>query len=108
MPHAAGNFSPTDPSESSVFSFDFTPALSTGETIVGIPAWTIAVFTDSVAPDPAPNSRFIGSPGITGNITSQMVGNCLPDVVYTLSASATTSAGQIRTVSAEVACIRIW
>src|SRR5208282_5903904 len=99
MPHANGNFSPTDPSESSIFSFDFTPALATAETIVGTPAWLIEVYSGV---DLTPAARFIGSPGLSGNITSQMVGGCLPGVTYTLIATAVTSAEQIRTVSAEV------
>jgi hypothetical protein len=113
MPHAAingveVNFPPTDPTESKIYPFDFTLPLRAGETIVGVPVWSIHVFMNSIAQDPAPASRLIGSSGISGNIATQMVGNCLADVVYTLTATATTTAGEVLTAWAELPCNRIW
>jgi hypothetical protein len=108
MPHAVNavgqvsNFPPTDPTETRNLTFDFSGGLATGETIVGIPVWTIDVY-DGV--DATPNSRLIGSPQIAGNLAEQLVGTCLAGVRYSLTAKAVTTTGQHLTAFGEITSV---
>ena len=109
MPHAVasnglpGRFTTLDASETKTRSFDFTNLLTLpGETIVGAAAWSIAVLDGT---DPAPNTRLLGSSSVSGNITSQMIGGCLAEVEYMLTATVKTTAGQTLTLWAEQYCV---
>ncbi len=74
----------------------------TGETIVSV-AFQITLISGI---DPSPSSRLMGSPVIQpgGLIVTQKIGNCQPGAVYELLATATTSAAQVLTPYAHIAC----
>ena len=109
MPHAVtlnglpGRFSTLDASETKVRSFDFTNMLTQpGETILGAASWSIAVLNGL---DATANSRLLGSSSVAGNVTSQMIGGCVANVEYILTATVNTTAGQKLTLFAEQYCI---
>lgn len=85
------DFSPSDPSESEVYSFDFSRDLGANETI-STAVWSIAVV---VGTDANAANRLSGAPVNSGQITSQRVAGLLAGVVYQLRARVTTSAGNI-------------
>lgn len=96
------DFDPIDPGESERFAFDFTNALSTGETPLST-AWSIQVVVGS---DSAAASRLIGTASLSGNVSSQKIGNCQAGVKYLVVANVTTSAGDVLSLWSKLACNR--
>jgi|SRR4051812_41097754 hypothetical protein len=89
---AQGSFSPMNPGESEIFSFDFTRDLATGDSVIAIPApvWSC---TDSLGVDPNPQARLEGPPTLSGNQTLQRVSDPVAGAVYVLAAKVKTSKG---------------
>jgi len=106
MPRAAFDFTPVDPAPLFVGArgFDFTSQLATGETITGAPTVTISVVSGV---DTNPSSHLIGSPSVSGNIVSQVIGTLVGGVVYNLVATISTNSGGTRTLNAHLQCNKI-
>ena len=62
-------FSPKDPLETDIFTFDFTQVLGVSETI----ASTTVVIDVRSGYDPSPNSMLVGFPVINGSQVGQML-----------------------------------
>ena len=104
MPYL-GDYTPTVPGELRSLSIDFTAELAPSESIVSANAAVSVLFGS----DPNAANLAFGSVGQTGNIISQFVGingsnNPLPGVVYRLTMSVVTSAGQKLTNWGHLAC----
>ena len=100
MPYAGTDFSPADPTEISVYSFDFTAALGIGETI-GTAVWTIKAV---VGTDATPANRLIGTSSTTGSVVSQKIGTLIQNVLYEVLCTITTSQNQTLNLYANVFC----
>jgi hypothetical protein len=107
MPRAAFDFTPVDPAPLFVGArgFDFTSQLATGETITPMSA-AVSIFVVSGV-DTNPSSHLIGSPSLSGNIVSQVIGTLVGGVVYNLVATISTSSGGTRTLNAHLQCNKI-
>jgi len=103
MPRAARDFSPIYPTEQVVLSFDFSPAIAAGETLVTSTVSIVLV----AGVDATPASRLIGSPSIAGLIIMQMVGTCQSVATYDIIATVVTSAGETLTMNAHLTCLSI-
>jgi len=108
MPRAAFDFTPVDPAPYFVGArgFDFTSQLATGETIILVPAPTVTISVVSGV-DTNPSSHLIGSPSLSGNIVSQVIGTLVGGVVYNLVATVSTSSAGTRTLNAHLPCYKI-
>lgn len=98
MARAVGDFSPTNPPESELFSFDFTTQLRPGDAVTGTPAWTCIVAVEGPTGDPTPADRLIGGPTLFGNITTQRMAGWIAGVTYAVSADAQTVLGDTLTL----------
>src|ERR1700730_13418309 len=96
MPRATRDFSPIYPTEQVALSFDFSPALAVGETIIS-PVVSVVL---ALGVDATPTSRLIGSRAVVGSAVVQAVGTLQPGATYDFIATVGTSAGQILTVNA--------
>ena len=108
MPRALKDFPSIYTTEQRVLSFDFSPTLAAGETLVSAatpvvsPSVSISVVYGA---DASPSLRLVGSPSIIGMFVAQMIGTLQPGATYDWSATALTSTGQILTVNAHQACV---
>src|ERR1700676_2325359 len=103
MPRAVRDFSPIYPTEQVVLSFDFSPALAIGETLV-----TQTVLITLVAGvDATPSSRLIGLPSISGSVVMQAIGTLQAGATYDIVATVVTSTGEILTTNAHQTCLNI-
>ena len=83
-------FTPKDPGETEIFTFDFTAALGTGESII-----TAAVACTVVSGVDAGAAAMVdGAAQIDGTLVVQKIQAGISGNRYTLIATVTTSAGQ--------------
>lgn len=82
-------FSPKDPAETVVLTFNFAPDLIAGETLTGTP--TIALVQYSGAADPALGSMLVCSPQLSGNNVLQTVTLGVNGANYAFTATCPTS-----------------
>lgn len=73
-------------------TFDFTGKLALGETISGSPVISVTVLRGV---DASYASVLSGSASVSAGVVSQLIQNGVDGVVYSLSAKATTSTGQV-------------
>ncbi len=103
----AGDWSPaTSPGESQPFSLDMTAQLVNGDTIASVSS-DLAAYVGS---DADASSWLIGSPYVTGNIVSQIIGGDSPDglqpgVTYRLTFTVTTTQAKTLVNYAHIACL---
>lgn len=95
------NWDATNPTESQVYSYDFVNDLASGETLTGLPTFTLTVFQGV---DATPSSRLSGSAGINGSICSQRVAGLLGNVTYTLTCTVSTSLSNTLTLFSHIPC----
>lgn len=100
MARAIGNFSPTNPPENELFSFDFTTQLRPGDSVKASPApvWSVIAAIQGPTGDPSPEDRLDGAPTLFGNITTQRMGGWIAGVTYAPSATVHTTLGDILTL----------
>lgn len=111
MMPAQNPFDDIAPNEADAFTFDFARLLNSSETIVSA-VWTLVV--DVVDPgggwtrDPSPSSRLIGSAATNPadpQKTIQKIGpGCYPGNRYLVTATATTSSGNLKVMFTTVWC----
>jgi hypothetical protein len=76
---AVGNFSPTNPPESELFTFDFVNDLRPGDSIASVTSWTNSV-VEGVDPNVA--GTVVGAATIFGTKVTQRMKNWAPGVIY--------------------------
>lgn len=84
------NFSPMRVGEKEVFTVDFAPLLSAGETI-NSPVWTMTVVSGQ---DPNASAMISGTASISGTTASQMIQALVPGVRYAPKCTVQTSQGE--------------
>ena len=84
--------------ESELFSFDFNPVLSTGETITSASCTAIAL----QGVDLNPSAILSGSPVYAAGKSSQRVVGGIADVTYRLIMTAQTSSGNTFTCTGDI------
>ena len=100
---------PIDPGEIETVSFDFGPALATGETVRTIVSSSCAVL---IGTDSSASERILGSPqivaspstGLASGGVAMRIGTMIADTVYRLQVFVTTSAGQTLTLYTHIQC----
>ena len=95
---AYDNFDPSDPGEQEFYGFNFARDLLAGETIVSA-SWSCATVTGD---DPAAGERLQAAPTFVDTRTLQFV---VGGVTYRLTATITTSLGQVSSRWAYVDCL---
>ena len=95
---AYNNFDPSDPGEQEFYGFNFARDLLAGETIVSA-SWSCATVTGD---DPAAGERLQAAPTFVDTRTLQFV---VGGVTYRLTATITTSLGQVLSRWAYVDCL---
>jgi hypothetical protein len=83
----SGTFTYKLTTESELFSFNYSPILAVGETILTA-ACTVQVKDGT---DPNPSAIKIGSPAISGAVVVQRISGGLSGVIYRLEMTVTTS-----------------
>lgn len=83
----SGTFTYKLTTESELFSFNYSPVLAVGETILTAEC-TIQVKDGS---DPNPSAIMVGSPAISGPVVVQRISGGLSGVIYRLEMTVTTS-----------------
>jgi hypothetical protein len=94
------DFDNTDPTETEIYQFDFTPDFALGETIVSA-VWFCSAASGT---DGAASSRMIGPIANAGAVTQQWFTGFLPGVRYLIEANVTTTLGQVLSYWSHVAC----
>ena len=96
MAYVGRDFTPAQPTESREYGLDFVHEMTEGETLTGA-TWELIVRRGE---DPDPASHLLGDPilvtpdGTTlQTATKQRIANILPDVLYTVNVTVTTSKG---------------
>ena len=84
--------------ENEQFTFDFSPIMSSSETISSATC-TIEVKEGT---DPSPNSIKVGSPAISGQQVAQRITGGLDGVIYRVEMTATTSLTNVYTIVADL------
>ncbi len=102
--YAGHDFTPADPEESRVYTFDFVKDLMVGETITNS-AWTCEVAEDSVGTDDTPTARLVLFSDVDGTFSKQRVAFLLADVKYVLQAVVNTSEGNTISLWSHVLCV---
>lgn len=104
--YAGRDFSPAEKAESQQYGFDFVNDLSEGESLTAA-TWTLIVREGA---DPTPNARLVGAPALVipegttvQTATKQRIAGLLPDVIYTVRAVVTTSAGNTLSLWSHIA-----
>lgn len=91
MAQATQNFSVFNPTENEPFALDFVNDLRAGDFPTAIVSVTLS---DPSGTDPAPQSRCVGSPVLSGTKVIQRCGNnAISGVNYKMSAVITTNLG---------------
>ena len=114
MPRAFEDFTICDPTEETIFGFDFAldlaPVFVTNgvittpaETITSV-TFTCAVAESSEVDDPDAVTRMIDEPSINGTIVDQLGGTFQPGVTYRIMATIVTDQGQTISGWANVMC----
>jgi hypothetical protein len=92
MPFIA-DLSSFDPTEKIPMSIDFSGAIPTGDSVLGTPTATIAVYQGV---DPNASALLSGTVGRVGNVATQFVGpGGVPGTTYRLTITITTASGAI-------------
>lgn len=101
------DFDPANPTESQVYSMDFTNDLQSGEAI-NTAAIALTVFQGT---DSNPSLHLAGNPSISGAVVSQRVGgsgapggNLVAGVTYTIAYTITTTLTNTLTLYSRIAC----
>jgi len=89
----AESFSYKIVADNEIFSFDFSPVLSSGESL-SIASCSVIVMSGT---DLNPSAILYGSPTISGTVASQRVYQGISEVTYRLIMTVTTSLGNIYT-----------
>jgi hypothetical protein len=84
--------------ENEQFTFDFSPIMSSTETISSATC-TIEVKEGT---DPSPSSIKVGSPAISGQQVAQRISGGLDGVIYRVEMTATTSLTNVYTIVADL------
>ena len=84
------NFSPIRPGEQDVFTVNYAPILSTGETILRA-VWSCSVVRGT---DPDPAAMVRGDATISGPKVSQMIAPRVPGMTYRIVCTAQTNTGR--------------
>ena len=84
--------------ENEQFTFDFSPIMSSSETISSATC-TIEVKEGT---DPTPSSIKVGSPAISGQQVAQRITGGLDGVIYRVEMTATTSLTNVYTIVADL------
>ena len=95
MAEAVGAFSPTNPDESELFTFDFVNDLRPGDSIDGTPEWAVLAVAGV---DPNASNIPIGSPTVFGTTVTQRMAGWVSGVTYAISATVTTALGDTKTL----------
>ena len=84
--------------ENEQFTFDFSPIMSSSETISSATC-TIEVKEGT---DPSPSSIKVGTPAISGQTVAQRISGGLDGVIYRIEVTATTSLTNVYTIVADL------
>jgi hypothetical protein len=103
MPQATEEFSPTDPTTIGPYLFNFTPFLSPGESI-STATWALSVISGT---DASPASHLVGTPAISGNAVTQVIGNLIGGVTYLALSTIVTSLGNQYSLWSDLYCTPI-
>jgi hypothetical protein len=98
-----GDFSPIYGTEQVTLSFDFSPALASGETLL-TPVVSIVLVSGT---DATPAARLIGSPFIIGTFVLQAIATLQTGATYDVVATVGTTAVQILTTNAKIECLAL-
>lgn len=93
-----GAFTPIEPGERDVFTFDFTVDLNGAA--ISSTSWTCAMAAQQSgnAVDPTPTARILGSPQIDGLLSKALIGTMIDGVNYVLQATVITNETPARTL----------
>lgn len=98
--------SPIDPAPVQDFrTFDFTNLIktATGASITS-GTWSCVLDASSDVIDPDPALRLVGAPTFTQLTTTQMIGNCIDNCIYDLSATVNISDGRVLVLNGSLSC----
>lgn len=84
------DYSPANTVENEVFTYDWVNDLAEGELPTGTTC-ALEVSPQSLGTDPSPSSHLIGSATTTGTVASQRIFGLLPNVLYIIEWTATTT-----------------
>lgn len=84
--------------ENEQFTFDFSPAMGTGETITSATS-TVEVVSGT---DPSPTSILLGGPVVSGQQVGQRIYGGLDGVIYRIEVTALTSAANTLVLLADL------
>lgn len=94
----SADFSYKITTENEQFTFDFSPIMASGETILTATC-TVLVKEGT---DPNPNDMIIGSPTISGQLVAQRLYGGLDGVIYRIQITITTSLTNTYTIVADL------
>ena len=98
------DFSPTNPAENEIYSFDFVNDLGTGESITSVASVALTVFQGT---DGNPSSHLSGGASVSGTVVSQRLANLVSGVTYTFSITVNTSLSNVLELFSRVACLPV-
>lgn len=94
----SASFSYKITTENEQFTFDYSPIMSTGETI-STATCTVQVKEGT---DPTPSAILVGTPVASGQQVAQRIYNGLDGVIYRLEMTITTSLANVYTIVADL------
>ena len=94
---------PIDVAETKVIEFPFADEVGAGETIIS----AVVNITVAAGEDATPTSRLTGSPLIDGTSVYERISTVQDGVTYHLRAIATTDAGTVHVVAADIKAITL-
>lgn len=94
---------PIDVAETKIIEFPFADEVGEGETIIS----AVVNITVKEGVDATPTSRLTGTPLITGTSVYERISTVQDGATYHLRAIATTDAGTVHTVAADIKAITL-
>jgi hypothetical protein len=87
-------------------SFDFSAMIGDPTATINTVDWTCDnADLNATVTDPNPAGRLIGSPTLTGQVSTQLIGDCVVDVDYLFTGTANLADGRILVKRALMSCI---
>lgn len=92
----SSNFPTTEPGANGIYSVDFARQVPAGATLAAA-VWALAVewTLPGSTVDATPSSRLVGSPSISGTISSQRIAGCVAGNDYLVTVTGTMSDAEI-------------
>jgi hypothetical protein len=85
--------------------FDFTaPIKPATKAAITAASWSCTVDAQSEVVDPTPSGRLIGAPSFDTFTTTQLIGDCVDNCLYALSAQVTVTDGRILVLNGSLYC----